>query len=198
MRKLEVANRMEAVRKASELGLIESVSPVGTDDAASGTDTLVYNESRAPIRTSDLRVTPLKMDAAEATAETTLGARASVAVANAVGFARRGRSVVPAVDPDAAGGKPLATEAGPHHRQRSRTGGRPLTRRQAKTRAPRDRTASAPERRSRRPTAGMLKLPASSRAGAATRCDPSRAASPLTLVAVVAGSGFFAARGLLS
>ena len=33
-----------------------------TDDAASGSDTLVYNESGAPIRTSDLRVTPLKID----------------------------------------------------------------------------------------------------------------------------------------
>jgi hypothetical protein len=32
------------------------------DDAASGADTLVYNESGAPIQTSDLRVTPLKID----------------------------------------------------------------------------------------------------------------------------------------
>jgi DNA-binding NarL/FixJ family response regulator len=62
MRKLEVANRMEAVRKASELGLIDSVTAAGTEDAASGTDTLVYNESGVPIRTSDLRVTPLKID----------------------------------------------------------------------------------------------------------------------------------------
>jgi DNA-binding NarL/FixJ family response regulator len=62
MRKLEVANRMEAVRKASELGLIDSVTAAGTEEAASGTETLVYNESGVPIRTSDLRVTPLKID----------------------------------------------------------------------------------------------------------------------------------------
>jgi hypothetical protein len=50
------------VRKASELGLIDSVTAAGTEDAASRTDTLVYNESGVPIRTSDLRVTPLKID----------------------------------------------------------------------------------------------------------------------------------------
>jgi DNA-binding NarL/FixJ family response regulator len=62
MRKLEVANRMEAVRKATELGLLDSVTSAAADDAASGPETLVYNESGAPIRTSDLRVTPLKID----------------------------------------------------------------------------------------------------------------------------------------
>jgi DNA-binding NarL/FixJ family response regulator len=62
MRKLEVANRMEAVRKATELGLLDSVTPAAADDATSGPETLVYNESGAPIRSSDLRVTPLKID----------------------------------------------------------------------------------------------------------------------------------------
>lgn len=55
MRKLEVANRIEAVRKATELGLIEGV-------ARHASGTLVYNEAGAPVRSSDLKVEPLKLD----------------------------------------------------------------------------------------------------------------------------------------
>jgi DNA-binding NarL/FixJ family response regulator len=62
MRKLEVANRMEAVRKATELGLLVGVTSGVSENAAAGPETLVYNESGAPIRASDLRVTPLKID----------------------------------------------------------------------------------------------------------------------------------------
>jgi two-component system, NarL family, nitrate/nitrite response regulator NarL len=53
MRKLEVANRIEAVRKATELGLIE-----GAPRAA---EALVYNESGAS-DSSELKVAPLKLD----------------------------------------------------------------------------------------------------------------------------------------
>lgn len=54
MRKLEVSNRIEAVRRATELGLIEGVpaSPSG----------LAYNRTGEPARSSDLKVTPLKID----------------------------------------------------------------------------------------------------------------------------------------
>jgi DNA-binding NarL/FixJ family response regulator len=58
MRKLEAGNRIEAVRKATELGLIEGVAP-------NVTETLVYNETGEPIRSDDLRVTPLKIDQLE-------------------------------------------------------------------------------------------------------------------------------------
>lgn len=54
MRKLEVNNRIEAVRKATELGLIEGVAR-----PASG---LAYNRTGEPARSSDLKVTPLKID----------------------------------------------------------------------------------------------------------------------------------------
>jgi DNA-binding NarL/FixJ family response regulator len=62
MRKLEAANRIEAVRKATALGLI------GGPDAGYGSNSephregLVYNESSTPIRSSDIKVTPLKID----------------------------------------------------------------------------------------------------------------------------------------
>jgi two-component system response regulator DesR len=54
MRKLEVTNRIEAVRKATELGLIE-----GVPQPASG---LAYNRTGEPARSSDLKVTPLKIE----------------------------------------------------------------------------------------------------------------------------------------
>jgi DNA-binding NarL/FixJ family response regulator len=54
MRKLEVSNRIEAVRKATELGLIE-----GVPRSTSG---VTYNRTGEPARSSDLKVTPLKID----------------------------------------------------------------------------------------------------------------------------------------
>jgi DNA-binding NarL/FixJ family response regulator len=54
MRKLEVGNRIEAVRKATELGLIEGVPRA--------TDALVYNESGESGGSSELKVQPLKID----------------------------------------------------------------------------------------------------------------------------------------
>ena len=54
MRKLEVHNRIEAVRKATELGLIEGVAR-----PASG---LAYNRTGEPARSSDLKVTTLKIE----------------------------------------------------------------------------------------------------------------------------------------
>jgi hypothetical protein len=54
MRKLEAGNRIEAVRKATELGLIEGV--------AGSTTGLAYNRTGEPARSSDLKVTPLKID----------------------------------------------------------------------------------------------------------------------------------------
>jgi two-component system, NarL family, response regulator DevR len=54
MRKLEAANRIEAVRKATELGLIEG--------APRPADALVYNESGESGGSSELKVTPLKLD----------------------------------------------------------------------------------------------------------------------------------------
>jgi len=54
MRKLEVSNRVEAVRKATELGLLEG--------APRPTTGLAYNRTGQPARSSDLKVTPLKID----------------------------------------------------------------------------------------------------------------------------------------
>ncbi len=54
MRKLEVSNRIEAVRKATELGLLEGVTRSGA--------ALAYNSTGEPARSSDLKVTPLKVD----------------------------------------------------------------------------------------------------------------------------------------
>jgi DNA-binding NarL/FixJ family response regulator len=54
MRKLEAGNRIEAVRKATELGLIEGL--------AASTTGLAYNRTGEPARSSDLKVTPLKID----------------------------------------------------------------------------------------------------------------------------------------
>jgi DNA-binding NarL/FixJ family response regulator len=58
MRKLEAGNRIEAVRKATELGLIE-----GTLRTA---DALVYNESGESGGSSELKVRPLKIDQLQA------------------------------------------------------------------------------------------------------------------------------------
>ena len=61
MHKLEAANRIEAVRKATSLGLIAGVEgPAPTKpEQRQG---LVYNESGRPVRASDLKVTPLKIE----------------------------------------------------------------------------------------------------------------------------------------
>ena len=71
MRKLEATNRIEAVRKATELGVIEGVGPPQAGEPAQRPDTLVYNESGAPIRSSDLKVTPLKIDKLESASRDT-------------------------------------------------------------------------------------------------------------------------------
>jgi DNA-binding NarL/FixJ family response regulator len=59
MRKLEVTNRIEAVRRATELGLVEGVVP---GPATSEEPTLAYNTAGEPARSSDLKVTPLKLE----------------------------------------------------------------------------------------------------------------------------------------
>jgi DNA-binding NarL/FixJ family response regulator len=61
MRKLEASNRIEAVRTATALGLIEGVG----SDRQPVRETLVYNDSDAPVADSELRVTPLKIDRLE-------------------------------------------------------------------------------------------------------------------------------------
>jgi two-component system, NarL family, response regulator DesR len=58
MRKLEAGNRIEAVRKATELGLIEGMPRTA--------EALVYNESGEPGGSSELKVTPLKIDQLQA------------------------------------------------------------------------------------------------------------------------------------
>lgn len=58
MRKLEAGNRIEAVRKATELGLIEGMPRTA--------DALVYNESGESGGNSELKVTPLKIDQLQA------------------------------------------------------------------------------------------------------------------------------------
>jgi two-component system, NarL family, response regulator DevR len=62
MRKLEVGNRIEAVRRATELGLIEGVARSASGAPANLEETLAYNESGERPRGSDLKVTPLKID----------------------------------------------------------------------------------------------------------------------------------------
>jgi DNA-binding NarL/FixJ family response regulator len=69
MRKLEATNRMEVVRKATELGLIEGVAAPPPSEATAGSETLVYNESGTPISSSDIKVTPLKIDKLETASE---------------------------------------------------------------------------------------------------------------------------------
>jgi DNA-binding NarL/FixJ family response regulator len=59
MRKLDAANRIDAVRKATARGLIAGVSGPSREHAG---ETLVYNESGSPARSSDLKVPPVKLD----------------------------------------------------------------------------------------------------------------------------------------
>jgi DNA-binding NarL/FixJ family response regulator len=65
MRKLEATNRIEAVRAATALGLIEGPSAAATAVSQPVGKTLVYNDSDAPVAQSELRVTPLKIDRLE-------------------------------------------------------------------------------------------------------------------------------------
>lgn len=69
MRKLEATNRIEAVRAATALGLIEGMSPP-TGEQRQLRATLVYNDSAAPATDSELRVTPLKIDKLETRSDT--------------------------------------------------------------------------------------------------------------------------------
>jgi len=69
MRKLEATNRIEAVRRAAALGLIEGTGPPSADRRQPQRETLVYNESGAPARSSDVKVTPLKIDKLETNSE---------------------------------------------------------------------------------------------------------------------------------
>jgi DNA-binding NarL/FixJ family response regulator len=62
MRKLDAANRIEAVRKATQLGLIEGVAQPAAGGRSAQAEVLVYNESGGPRDNSDLKVTPLKID----------------------------------------------------------------------------------------------------------------------------------------
>ncbi|MFL5944994.1 MAG: response regulator transcription factor [Gaiellaceae bacterium] len=62
MRKLEVTNRIEAVRRATELGLVEGVGQNSSNAPSSKETTLAYNTTGEPARSSDLKVTPLKLD----------------------------------------------------------------------------------------------------------------------------------------
>jgi DNA-binding NarL/FixJ family response regulator len=64
MRKLEAGNRIEAVRRATQLGLIEGVRPSQAGEAPRP-ETVVYNEGGGPILSSELKVTPLKIDKLE-------------------------------------------------------------------------------------------------------------------------------------
>jgi DNA-binding NarL/FixJ family response regulator len=62
MHKLEATNRIEAVRKATALGLIDGVGPRSGGTTRSRQEALVYNEPGGPARSTDLKVTPLKID----------------------------------------------------------------------------------------------------------------------------------------
>jgi two-component system, NarL family, response regulator DevR len=69
MRKLDAGNRIEAVRKAAALGLIDGVGPSSPADPASSPDTVVYNDEGGPILSSELKVTPFKIDKLERSRE---------------------------------------------------------------------------------------------------------------------------------
>jgi DNA-binding NarL/FixJ family response regulator len=62
MRKLGAANRIDAVRKATEHGLIQSVAQAAPGDEPQQAQGLVYNESSSRVSSSDLKVKPLKLD----------------------------------------------------------------------------------------------------------------------------------------
>jgi two-component system, NarL family, response regulator DevR len=68
MRKLNAGNRIEVVRKAAALGLIDGAGPSPADPTSSP-DTVVYNDESAPILRSELRVTPFKVDKLERSRE---------------------------------------------------------------------------------------------------------------------------------
>jgi DNA-binding CsgD family transcriptional regulator len=68
MRKLDAGNRIEAVRKAAALGLIDGVGPSPADPVSSP-DTVVYNDEGGPILSSELKVTPFKVDKLERSRE---------------------------------------------------------------------------------------------------------------------------------
>lgn len=65
MRKLEATNRIEAVRRATALGLIEGTAPHSTGEGRQIRETLVYNDSGAPAQGSELKVPPLKINKLE-------------------------------------------------------------------------------------------------------------------------------------
>jgi hypothetical protein len=65
MRKLEATNRIDAVRKATKLGLIAAIGPAPTGEPRPAAETLVYNESGASVVSSELKVIPLKIDKLE-------------------------------------------------------------------------------------------------------------------------------------
>jgi DNA-binding NarL/FixJ family response regulator len=69
MRKLDATNRIEAVRRATALGLIEGTAPHSSGEGRKIRETLVYNDSGAPARGSELKVTPLKIDKLETSSE---------------------------------------------------------------------------------------------------------------------------------
>jgi DNA-binding NarL/FixJ family response regulator len=66
MHKLEATNRIEAVRRAAAIGLIEGAAPTDRGNAEPQRRTLVYNETGAPARASELKVTPLKLEKLQA------------------------------------------------------------------------------------------------------------------------------------
>jgi DNA-binding NarL/FixJ family response regulator len=66
MRKLGAANRIEAVRRAMELGLLGGVAPGVREDAPQAVGGLVYDESGTGARSSELKVKPLKLDQLQA------------------------------------------------------------------------------------------------------------------------------------
>jgi DNA-binding NarL/FixJ family response regulator len=68
MRKLDAGNRIEAVRKAAALGLIDGVGSSPADPPSSP-ETVVYNDEGGPILSSELRVTPFKVDKLERSRE---------------------------------------------------------------------------------------------------------------------------------
>jgi two-component system response regulator DevR len=69
MRKLDASNRIEAVRKAAALGLIEGVGLSHAAEPSPQPATVAYNEGGGPILSSDLKVPPFKIDKLEISAE---------------------------------------------------------------------------------------------------------------------------------
>jgi DNA-binding CsgD family transcriptional regulator len=61
MRKLDAANRIEAVRKASRLGLLEGSGARARDRRSEGEWKLTYDRGEDPVETSDLKLAPIKI-----------------------------------------------------------------------------------------------------------------------------------------